>query len=247
MKKFILLTTLFYFFSIALVGADTHVVIIGDSHTTGEFGQTLVRKLREKENVSFDLVASGASASLQWINNAFTTSCGYTDSSENANPPSRYCVGNFMTPTLLSLLVKVNNNDAHAGKEKVAVVALGSNMGSVPRDYQTDLNATKSLLFAIQNQGFKCVWIGPPNMPRFQHLLEGKYGLLIRAIKESKVACRLIDSRLYTTYPAKSSNRETPDGIHYDFPATWWYFPAGTEEANSWAVRLFPLIFPESF
>ena len=217
---------------IASLTVQAKVIFIGDSHSLGVFGEEINTYLEESLH-DYEFWASGASAPLQWINNAFTTSCGYN--SKKGDVPKRGCPRRMFTPTLISRL------QASPGAHHV-IVALGTNFGKTEDHRRSHIRYTTKMLKKLRADD-KCLWIGPPDMKRRRDRSARNYGIIEESIRKSGVDCKLIYSDRFTQYPESTDHqRGNPDGIHYDYPAAWYRFPEGKIAALKWAQDIIPFL-----
>lgn len=202
--------------------ADT-ILVVGDSHTAGSFGQKLDDSLRA---VPGGRVATYGvcSASPQSYFSETSHPCGHLFRDFGKKAPAKWLGGRVYketrpdgkggtrevemvkTPELQQLLADHNPT--------LTVVALGSN---VP----ISGSSIRKTLDAIHKNNSACVWIGPPDMRRPS---PGRIDAVYATLRENKVAepvtleeartdsCLLIDSRAfsYLHYPEKGG-----DGTHY--------------------------------
>jgi hypothetical protein len=227
LKFFALIPALLLASLTGLAEQPRHVVVIGDSHLLGAFGSEIRGFLRSQPQLSFDFVSSGGAAPLQFLNGIYKTPCGFEDHSRLPQEPVFECPNTLFTPKLSSLL------HAPAQPGDTVVIALGANYSTKPEDRTLQLKSTQELVETALRAGYACLWIGPPNMPRFgEEGLKARYDLIQSAIGSK---CTLIDSRPLSHYPETLDPvTEKPDGIHYDYPAPWWKFARGTEAARVW-------------
>ncbi len=182
------------------------VLVFGDSHLVGPFGQALDRGLREKQAV---VATYGSCGSIgKWWITGKSTNCGYFERSP-ANVERRSAT--HATPKLDDLLRR--------HKPDVVIVNLSTNYVNVPSDeaVRSDLRV---LVEKIRATGARCFWLGPPKMRRF----EAESPRLERLLREVVTpVCDIFDSRAVTSYPAQGG-----DGVHFGFPA-------GIPIARAWA------------
>jgi hypothetical protein len=216
------------------VPASDRFVVITDSHGVGAFGEALVRWLRQRPATEFDFFASGASAPLQWINGAFTTPCGFRESSREPRPEPFACK-KLHTPKLASLWKE--QGPRLSSERRISVIAQGTNYGIQPAMRREQIVASVRLIEAAQAASDRCLWVGPPRMkasPGFDTAgVEYKYALIREAIAQAaartgKPACELIDSRAFSHYPAHGG-----DGIHYH--RAGMKSPEAIRAAEEWA------------
>jgi hypothetical protein len=236
--KLHLILFLFLIFS-QTVFAQKHIIYIGDSHSLGNFGQTLTNYFRANKENTFEFYASGGSAPLQWTNGLFTSSCGYHDSSSFSAAPQRKCNEKFKTPKLENLI--------HQSRDKnlVIIIALGTNFSKKIDDRKFNIKTSQDLIKHIPEKA-QCLWIGPPHMKRFNpSQMDLDYSIIEEAISLSP--CELIDSRFYSEYPYIYAQTSKPDGIHYDFPAAWYKFPEGELAAHKWGENIVNYLISRGF
>ncbi len=232
MNRFILLPLLLLAFR--AFGSDEFVVVT-DSHGVGEFGASLSNWLRSRKETQFEFFASGGSAPLQWLNDAYKTPCGLKESSLEIAPDPRTC-NVLHTPTLESLWA--NHKMSPLSHRKITLIVQGTNFGIKPEIYQEQLRATKKLMKVALANSDECIWIGPPNMRRSPGFDEGgveyKVSLIKAALelteKETNKACVFIDSREISQYPTNG------DGIHYHWPGS--KDSESIERAHQWGEAL---------
>lgn len=184
------------------------ILMIGDSLSCGPFGQDVLQNLSKAGN-KVTLYCAVSSAPQNWLagKNPGNQKCQImtTDS-----PKPQLCGGNGQVPKLASILA------AHRGER--VIVGLGTNSLLSPK---VD-NSYHDMLKAIQANGSKCDWIGPPHL----HASEAKGFTPSRIATEEKNLpsfyeslsetveghCNFIDSRDATA--AGTPGNETGDGIH---------------------------------
>jgi LysM repeat protein len=180
------------------IPANGRVVVIGDSHTAGTFGQSLKTRLTAYLRqgggriVSFTgIPSSGVSNFLNGTN----TQAGSTT---------------FHTPRLDSLLA-VRPRPTHL------VVALGTNMlfGSKSANEAQ----IRALLAKADHAGVKVTWVGPPDVRGYGSSLAGpapeaRFYDALRTVNAERRAhgkplMRIVDSRPFT------QENQTLDGVHF--------------------------------
>lgn len=184
------------------------ILIIGDSHTVGPFGQKLDQLLRD-EGAKVATYASCGSIAKWWYSGQKTT-CGYF---ENDLSGTKTEAATHTTPLFPELLQKINPDHI--------IIALGTN-------YVRNLNddsviADLSLMMNdIRSSGADCFWILPPDMRQFRGELP-RLNRLVKAVSGDE--CRYLESASITRYPESGG-----DGIHY-------WSPEGTPLARAWAIE----------
>ena len=184
------------------------ILIVGDSHTVGPFGQKLDELLRN-EGAQVATYASCGSIAKWWYNGQRTT-CGYferdlagkkTEATKHATP-------------LFPDLVK-NVNPDHI------IVALGTNYVKNLNDDSVIADLTV-MMNDIRSSGADCFWILPPDMRQFRAEIP-RLTRLVKAV--AGVECRYLESASVTRYPESGG-----DGIHY-------WSAEGTPLARAWAIE----------
>jgi len=195
-------------FFISVAGYAERILLIGDSHSCGTFGLTLVKELSAKGN-SVTLFCMVSSAPRNWV--------------KGTNPPEQICQTVKSPNTKLSLCEnggQAPTLDSILSQDKYdsAILAMGTNSlaaSSVDSSY-------KEMAQKVSNEVSSCYWVGPPHLRPDQAkgfsteklaLMEENnlnfYSSLQSAVGNS---CRLLGSLKITSLNAKAS--ETADGVH---------------------------------
>lgn len=227
MKKFLLaLSLVTMLLAIISANARAEVLYIGDSHSAGGFGHVLDKKLRELPGAKVRTRARCGSSQDWWFKGT-TTPCGYYDRDNDGKVVRHDHPIRAKTPLLPRLL----EAPLAAGEKRVTIVALGSN--DVGNGASKAVKASiERMVDAIRKSGSTCIWIGPPDMRMFgKKKIDAYYSILSDALASSDgPLCPVIDSRKYTSYPAKGG-----DGVHFSA------FPAA---ARVWAEKVFSELEP---
>jgi hypothetical protein len=230
MRGWLLVT---FFFLVGNAKADDHpkLLFIGDSHSSGVFGDTLDEELRE----NFDVVSYGVESSTpDWYRDGTTSPYGGW---------SRFAAGaetrmNHPKTSRLADLMARNKPDA-------VIIELGTNLvwnypstnsNKVIQAQDSKVKAqVQGLLDVAKSTGRPCIWIGPPKLgPHYAGKSDSDWRQTItmmdhvRVIEKTLVTgagCTFIDSYPMTGYPDQGG-----DGIHYDRAGV-----EGTRTARSWA------------
>jgi hypothetical protein len=126
-----------------------NILIIGDSHSCGTFGSTLVKKLSE-QNHFVEIFCTVSSSPLNWIQG--TTPKGHICRTWVASGIRKSCQNNGNVPKLDWILVNKQYDSV--------IVALGTNsLGSNSIDPNYKLMVDK-----IKLSTNSCIWIGPPHL-----------------------------------------------------------------------------------
>jgi len=197
----------------APAAAAETILVVGDSHTVGAFGQRLDGALRAEAGTRVATYGV-CSASPQSYLSETEHSCGFLFRDFRGAAPAKW-LGNRVreanqarfvrTPELAQLVSDYTPT--------LTVVALGSN--GLTED------SVRRTLEAVHKNGAACVWIGPPDMRKPSSTsIDAIYAILRKQKVTEKAtiaqaradSCRLIDSRAfgYLRYPANSG-----DGTHY--------------------------------
>jgi hypothetical protein len=189
-------------------------LIMGDSHTAGTFGRALFQEIRKTEKDLLELRGSCGSI-IHWWYTGHETPCGSLEIHSDGKSTER---SRASTPLIDTLLDQYKPNRV--------IVALGSNyLRGYPET--TLLNDIQQLLRSIKEIKATCLWIGPPDMRKFQKDLPAFVPKLESLVKSR---CSFVDSRHFTHYPDEGG-----DGVHFE-----------TEElkpiAKSWAKEVAKII-----
>ncbi len=202
-----------------------NILIIGDSHTCGSFGKTLVDDLTKKKN-NVTLYCAVSSAPNHWI---------------SGNPPSgQVCQtmsSGHLTPENCEIQMPPLSKLLEDNKDALIVVALGTNSLLSPtagRNYNQFADA-------VDESGQECVWIGPPHFNESQSkgFPKGRVATLNTNLNPFYISftgavsdgCRVIDSR--TSTAANGPGYDTVDGVHRTNAAgRHWAAEVGKEILN---------------
>ncbi|MDE2512010.1 MAG: SGNH/GDSL hydrolase family protein [Elusimicrobia bacterium] len=165
--------------------AAERVLIIADSHTVGPFGTSLEARLRAKgADTAMDAVCGASSTWWLGVRRAKLSICYSVHGYGGKNAPQNGAPAAF-PPTAAQLA---------ASKPDVVVLALGSNPDGSP----ADTAAAAEKLISVMPPDARCVWVGPPPMPKRRAAILELYKLLPKALlgaARSGPSCALIDSR----------------------------------------------------
>ncbi len=191
----------------ALIPPNSKVLLVGDSHTRGQFGVSLERQLRAK-GMSVSTYASGGRNARHWIDGHVSAGNGFRISSDTTGVNEG---GNGSGKHRFEPLEELIRRE----RPSVLVMADGSNMlnggGSA---------AVASVKALAEQYGVKLIWVGPPEMRKFN--TEELFYRELRANLGSSIP--VIDSRPATAAAAAAGSG---DGVHYSdsqtrTPATDW-------------------------
>ena len=200
------------------------ILVVGDSHTVGAFGQTLDDSLRAVKGSRVATYGVCSSRPQSYLLES-SHGCGHLFRGFDKKAPAKWlgarvylenradgkggtrAVEMVKTPELAQLL-----ND-HT--PTVVIVALGSNL-------PISASSVQKTLELVHKSGAACLWVGPPNMRNpspdkvdavYATLGKNKVDASVTLEAARKDSCRLIDSRSfsYLRYPEKDGG-----GTHYD-------------------------------
>jgi len=203
----------------ALIGPDTRVLHIGDSHTVGIYGREM-DKLMRSTGAQVATYGSAGSSPSWWLQGT-TTRSGFYGRGEDGkvDSPADWKTPR-QTPKLPDLLKK--------HQPSVIVISLGANL--IQANGASIEKQVKDLAEVAKASGAKILWVGPPD-GRESNKPTSKQAALYQHLQ--KVAAQygtFIDSRPLTEYPAKGG-----DGVHY-------WGKEGSQTAKSWANHVFEQI-----
>lgn len=203
-----------------------NILVIGDSHTAGPFGQQLKKELQIKHNVA--VYGHSSSAAINWVEEKITNFSGgiyhgaFVSGVDLLNPAPVHWREKVATPKLkdfLSNMLKYEGwtNTTGPIKPDVAVIALGANDlraianpdGSIRSSYDFRQKALLNILDQLDENQMKCFWIGPPDSvmkPSAQQ--DTLYNYLLEAIGNR---CEFFNSRHYVA----KKWLEACDGVHF--------------------------------
>lgn len=211
-KKLLTLSIL----SLTLSTAMADILIIGDSHTVGPFGELLHKNLAATNSDKIILsYGHSSSAPVHWMNKTPSKLSGGINarmSHQNIFLPHPN-LPNWRERQSSQNLIKLLNNPVKyaSWKTKIPtepridtiVIALGANDRSV---VSTDSGARTSgfnqrveiigkMLDEVVSRGIKCIWIGPPSsISRSKAKEQTTHEYLLEGIKDR---CPLYDSRKF--------------------------------------------------
>ena len=174
------------------IGAGNRVLVIGDSHTAGLYGDELDRQLRARGAQVHTVGSSGASAS-NFINGR-GTKVGYADHRVDGKTER---VASHATPKLEDLI----NQD----KPDVIVVNLGANFrGATPAQLESQV---KSLGEVAKRHNIPIKWVGPPKPAK------GDAGAVQRF--DQQMAAAVAPYGEYISSVPYTPEYAGADGLHY--------------------------------
>jgi hypothetical protein len=198
---------------------STTVLLLGDSHTIGPFGQKLDQLMRAQLTQQLYTYASCGSTA-DWFLTGKNSLCGTWSST-----PKDGSIFNTTgaTPIAGQLITRF--------KPKMTIVALGTNYATRDLknpDQRTAIkNEMSELAKLIRKSGSVCFWVSLPDTKTFKKKQQDIVMLTQESVSSS---CTVIDSLKISNYPNTCS-----DGIHYNCAD-------GINAANGWAKKVFEII-----
>lgn len=182
------------------------LLLIGDSHTVGFFGQNLSKTLGAKR------YAVGGSSSSNWSQNYICP--------EGKKCPFVYGYATPSTPTYIlqplphsflgleGLMKKIN--------PETVIIALGTNDANLS---SCGLGSIKNMIGLLQIVGNrKCVWVGPPLYKKgpLQESCGQKYNTFVDSMKKQiGTHCQFIDSRDVNDEEGNPIQADAADKVHF--------------------------------
>jgi hypothetical protein len=192
------------------------ILVIGDSHTVGPFGSSLDKELvRQGHQVSLQAVC-GASAT--WWLGPKRADLSICYALHDYGKKGKWASGK---PDAAPAFAK----DLLAARPDVVVFALGSNPDA---GGAAGTGAAAEKLLALTPSSAKCLWIGPPPMPKRLAAIGAVYNELPQAFSRAGRGCALLDSRALI-----SASDASPNDHFYGAPAEAWGKAAGRTVAAS--------------
>lgn len=223
-----------HFSSRSPASLETNILIIGDSHMAGPFGQYLHQSVSTNTGVNVVTYGHASSAPLHWLSESRQKLSGgvYHQLSANRtiNPNELIKFSNpnptdWRTPvevpffelltTSMNLHEKWRNNGFPDTQYDYVVIELGANdrRAIVNGDrinlngYNQRLKLTRELALLATKNGEKCIWIGPPHG---RTKTDFEQATLYKMLKEALEAtsCQLVSSNHYKALGC--------DGVHFN-------------------------------
>ncbi|XGC82299.1 SGNH/GDSL hydrolase family protein [Bdellovibrio bacteriovorus] len=188
-------------FGFAAETSFERVLLLGDSHAYGKYGEVLDAHFRKGANDVTSFASCGSSPST-WMTstaNFKTTNCGFW---QKNSMDREIRVKSHKLPSFDQEVQKL--------KPQLTVITLGTNILGNTGNISSEKKHIESMMKSIRAQGSECVWVGPPDLAKdpFKKNLNLGIETLKTLAEENK--CHLIDSTSITKYPSGKS-----DGIHY--------------------------------
>jgi len=198
---------LFFAFSLNLHAAN--VLVMGDSHTAGPFGQELDKNLRAAGHM---VGTYGSSSSIPgWFLDGTPSKWGIWSKDVNGHVHEVPFKTSAPTPKFFDL-VKQN--------PEVVIMAFGTNYATKSKKLAID--DMKRFVKVLKDYSLKCYWITPPETRAFRAQKMELFNMIKDTVGDY---CVLFESHTVTSYPETGG-----DGLHY------WSGSLRTI-ANSWAKK----------
>ena len=206
----------------SMAGAP-HIILIGDSHTTGPFGRELDSRLRAAYPGWKIETYAPCGAAPGWYlpgnpASGYTSACGTWFHRYSTKAPYRLEDVTAASPAPLIGALLESHPDT-------VIVALGTNMANWRGGGIVEMKHARALADAIVDAGSRCLWIGPPDelghMPPDK--AKAQVASLNAALRQSLgESCHYIES--HTTY--------SPD---WNYDPMRIHYPPGP--ARAWAAQ----------
>lgn len=188
-------------FGFAAENSFERVLLLGDSHAYGKYGEVLDAHFRKsaKQVTSFSSCGSSPSTWMTTSANFKSTNCGFWQKN-SADREIR--VKSHKLPSFDQEVQKL--------QPQLTVITLGTNILGSTGNISSEKKHIEAMMKSIRAEGSECVWVGPPDLakdPFKKNLSQGIETLKVLA-QENK--CQFVDSTSVTKYPTGKS-----DGIHY--------------------------------
>ncbi|UXR63208.1 SGNH/GDSL hydrolase family protein [Bdellovibrio bacteriovorus] len=201
MKKNLLLGLLTFIAIPAFAESLDRVLLLGDSHAYGKYGEVLDSHFRAtaKQVTSFSSCGSSPSTWTTTSANFKSTNCGFWKKNA-ADRETR--VKSHKLPSF--------NAELKSLRPQLTVITLGTNILGSTGNINSEKKHIESMMKAIRAQGSECVWVGPPDLAKTPFSKNLQSGVATIKALADKNQCHFIDSTKLTQYPSGKS-----DGIHY--------------------------------
>jgi len=212
MKKFFMISV----FLFLTISGHADILVIGDSHTAGPFGEILHKSLTHEYPDKIILTyGHSSSAPIHWMSSKSTKLSGGLNHhfSINGQYYPHPNLPNWRLPAeTLSLIDLFTSPILHSQWQKKAsrevnintiIIALGANdrgavsdeAGNRTNEFHKRVQVIHEMLGQIESRNIKCIWIGPPSSPlRTSKLEQTSHEYLVEGIQDK---CPLFDSRKF--------------------------------------------------
>ena len=220
-----LLSALLLALAVSTNAAET-ILVVGDSHTVGAFGQTIDDTLRAAKGNRVATYGVCSSRPQSYLSET-SHGCGHLFRDFDKKAPAKW---------LGARVYKESRSDGKGGTREVemvktpelaqlltdhtptvVIVALGSNL-------PISASSVQKTLELVHKTGAACLWVGAPDMRNptraqvdkvYETLAANKVGASVTLEAAKKDSCKLIDSREFPflKYPETGGGS---GGTHYD-------------------------------
>ncbi len=222
--------------------AETKVLIIGDSHTVGDFGSGLVETLRAQTDVRVSVEASCGSRPAHFLGTSYRNAIcswdlGYdvpaTDASKHLKSGPRPLKGlaeliDERVPNLIVIALGTNQYPMKsAGQSKISDGELDAALAKAKGEIER-------AIAVVTSRHLGCVWVGPPSerFDLFSEKLQNRFETLFERVN-AEHGCRFVKSRALTD--AKDTAKDRAMHIHY-------YGTAGRKWGRDVATEILPFV-----
>ncbi len=178
----------------ALIPPNSKVLVVGDSHTRGQFGLSLESQLRGS-GMTVSTYASGGRSAKHWVKGHVSAGAGFRIDTATPGAKSASGSGQHAFEPLEEII----------RREKPAVLVMADGSNALGEGGGAAVARVKAL---AEQYGVKLIWVGPPEMRKFK--TEESYYQALRANLGSSVP--VIDSRAATKAAAAAG---LGDGVHF--------------------------------
>ena len=204
-----------------LGAAETHskILLIGDSHVEGTYGEELDRRFRALPSSQIATYGVGGSTP-RWYLEGVLSPWGFFSRNEEGETRRAQ---NQLTPLIDDLL------STHS--PSLVVISLGTNLLWSEESPQLK-DSARIITQKIKDSGASCAWIGPPGLgPQYRNSIQKITNLLSLVL--APLPCRWINGQALIEYPTDAGG----DGIHYDTAGS-----EGVARGKVWAQRAFEAV-----
>lgn len=207
--------------------ASNNIMILGDSHSVGPFGNTLFENLSGQKNTNVALYGHSSSSALHWVSEKTINLGGGVNhrlsfnGKRYSNPHKTHYKVKREVPKIQDILSNMAYHNewkqkvSNSSKIDTVVVALGANdlLGVAYKNGKVNRRgcrkravAIRKMLKEVKRKGAGCIWIGPPNGISAHHTDARQRTLDLFLRKAVGKECKYFSSSNYKS--------EGCDGIH---------------------------------
>ncbi len=226
----------------------SNILVIGDSHMAGPFGNYLHKNLK-KINSTSNLVTLGhaSSSSLHWMSEKdYKLSGGVFHKFSNSDgknfnhPNPTHWREKVLVPKFEDILNTPFAHNSWTGEKfnfDTVIIELGANdaraisdqNGKInPWEYEKRQGFVKEMLEIVEQRNLKCFWIGPPNGIK---KTQANQSVLYQMLEEVVIKnCSFFSSNHYKATGC--------DGVHFNCRSEKPKAKAWANEVSSWIANL---------